>query len=1498
MLFLKQADREVEDRGYNYTKKHLNQEKTQLKLYFMITLREMEKIFQSRYQYALALLTSSCILENLSKFVLGMIATYGKKNMFERFLQAILCIDPKDTEKVEDDLILMQLVIFWLIIDFSVNVIHFYVESHLIEERTEDAKDKVVKSLFLRFHFHITSYNSPVGEVSKTMYVQLLKSLQEITLMKESGEDLLYQKEENLKKFEKQKTGRRRGITDTIQIENIETDSDDDDKKHSKKSSSSSSVSESDSISSVKRNLRRTELYERKNFVTYEFSPMTKVNDKLLFIYFNRNKFLIGRFIRSLLFNIQRLSICLMLLSLCYSQSLLDYGLSLFCFYFIIKNQHFFTEANFSHVLYYSIYFVINWVFIRCDSSLIQAGDFIKDRISSSGIDPYDGYLLLLGITIYSLGFMILLFWTAYSIYKLLNLKADSNVIFSFETTDGYQVLDYKVWKKNTIASVNFIFKVVQTKLLEVYSLLVFVTCIYINKHLYFITSVLLIVFLIVMMDGLKSMKSLFKFIKFDTNLIGEQQFTSFLGFIRVLCWVAIVLESYDFFKSSKIIEEGLDLSPGVLIIYYLTLCFGDIMSSEEYTKFKGIIELEESIKADYIALNCSYQFNEEKLMRRVYAYIGKSKLDKMAADSILEVDFDKVELHMDYNKPYLTDILMQIYNEILGLIPSKIARIKHKIVNTIYCLLHTNTNLYRNMDLFVLYKTVLRKNRNLVNNADMDLKAYFCNDYSQFQSNLVTIDRYYESVKEGIPEATELISKKLSELNKSFEKSQASKLFKGKTYKELATYEWMKEEGMPEVEEHISKQPEDLEKAANLIYRRISKNVVDRLMGVEFEDLKPSLNKKGLITAYFGKRKIALFNLNENSFMKTHGFIEFKLSHFLEMVGGWISSNNIPIVFWFIAICSCITGSIFTILILAILLFAVLIEETYGNVFWWRILNILYLFKIMIRIFNQGNAGFAYLLVGDSIWTDIVLIVCINLVMFHQKKTGFESTHLMKVEDVGTAVVRILANEDLLNMVDGCIRTQQAICYELAQYLEKNLQTKVAKDTLKVIKSKCTYLIVKMFFEIDKFKTEAHKAAINLFKELKEDTTYVNGEKASSFLWRNFSIFSRKPGTEMSLYIFTSITAILAFAIVYLQYNETGRSSLVAFTSGTQAISAQTVLTIMAYVMLGVFEKWFQNIRSEDSITVRYHTILPKMAKQFSSLQKETPPDKSNAQRPLSKFEKLRAFIRQVIIALRLKPESREDRTHSPDPLIYKYFFSIILYILVCFLCFILQPVLATAHRKSLYIYDFKSFNCDINDKNCNTFSNLWISQVFFFLNIVYFYFVIQEMRKGKLMAVPLEIDYSNLSNQLQYYVYYKTPILRETCTLIDYSAQLTTLEFSDSLLCEDIKEYIIKAKMMHQSNSQKNTGLLIPRSQRVIVSWTVITLLVMMLILPLVIFSKFTTGDNEQEITEGSLKVILFAGEDRYLTTLYNSQFLLENRKLSKILLSLRRHRKKQFG
>ena len=79
----------------------------------------------------------------------------------------------------------------------------------------------------------------------------------------------------------------------------------------------------------------------------------------------NKNKFYFCRIVKSTLFNIQRISVCLMLLNLIYSQTLLDYLLLLIAIFYSQQSSSIFSESNWILPMTYCVYFCFNWMLLR-----------------------------------------------------------------------------------------------------------------------------------------------------------------------------------------------------------------------------------------------------------------------------------------------------------------------------------------------------------------------------------------------------------------------------------------------------------------------------------------------------------------------------------------------------------------------------------------------------------------------------------------------------------------------------------------------------------------------------------------------------------------------------------------------------------------------------------------------------------------------------------------------------------------------------------------------------------------------------------------------------------------------------------------------------------------------------------------------------------------------------------------------------------------------------
>jgi hypothetical protein len=1470
--FIKNVEVDQIKLGYAYTEKFHEHEKTQLKAYYSIVLKDVEEVFKDHNKLILPLLISMCFVSNLFVLLNSRASLYFDENgLICHVLRYATALDPKNQEASTSDMLLMQLTVLWFLIDFGVHITHFYVQNHLLQPSNDAFKTKLIKSLVLRFKFHQLTLTTTRDHFPKLMLDKLQQELAEIEDTKTKGLDLVYQVEPSF-------------------LKSITADSAHEQQKSPGSASSLSDKKEaSNSVSSGGSSSGKTtsDDHHHVNFETYEFSPKTPIREKVMFIYYNKNKFAVGCGIRSLLFNIPRMSILFMILNLIYTQTAVDYFLTLVCIVFALQKPHLFIESNFMFCILYAFYFLWNWIMIRIDIPEFTLLKRSSEFLAPAGIPQYSGYILIMGVSIYSIGFLILIFWSHFSLGQLLKIKVDASKMYSLTTSDEYQVIDYKLWKKNSLSFINFIFKYIHTKLLELYALTIFLVCINIRGHIYFISIVLLIIFVIVLIDGLKSVKSMLKVFKFNSTTIGKQRFVPAARAIRVICWVAIVYENYDIFKKINIASEFEDLSPGVVLIYYLTLTVGDLLESLEYAHNRSKIEKEESIKAGFISLNYSYKLNEDKMIKRLHAFIGKSKLDAMGKQCATVKNINDVKLQLDYNKKLITDSLDEIYEEMFKMLPSFFQRFKRKLIYKMFTYMYKHTNTFRNEDLFVLYQIASKRNCCIRKAEELDLKAYFCHEYKQLEGTLREIQTYYDSHKELDESIIAKVNIKIEELRTcSNTRASAASIMKPKTLAELSNCDWASKD-LFQMLKHLDHSPtlvaKNLKAAAEILYKAITVSQGINLTGVRLDQIKAHLMKKGLIIAKFGKQKIALFNVHEESFTQTHGYVVLKVRSFLNLLWNFCSSNSVVIVFWTIAVVSCINGSAFSVIILGILLFAVLIEETYGNLMWWRVLNILYLIKLITQMLSRERPGIAYFMMGGSIWLDIVQMVLTNVVMFQHKKTGFDDNHLMRIEDMGSCAVRLLVNDDFFNFIDRSLSTHQRMCNELSAYIVRKLEPEVSLDLLRGIKSTCTYLIVKLHHEIDTFKAEANTAAVQFFRRIKEDCYINTMGKSSEFLWRNFSIYSRKPGKDYSALNYISLNLILFFSILFLQTSETNRETLFNFQSDSQTIiSALTVITITFYITLIFIERCFNNVRTNDSITIHYHTVFSSISREmFSEAKQSNPPiDRTDN----SKFGKFKRAVRKAIILNMLKESKNSHKVYGSNFLFYKYIFLMIVWLLVSGLAFFVQPVFSDFNRKNLKERDYSSFLCHKDDPNCYSYRNLPITKIFYFLNILYFFFSIQQIRKGKENIIPQANDYSSIWSVIKYNIYYKTPVLREICTLIDYSVQLTSLELSDYLLCEDIHECIIKAKMLKRSSSEKTPGKLVPRFQRVFVSWIIIFALAILLVLPLILFSKFTTGNKEQEIISGRLSVKLYAGENRFLASLYESNLLLENRKLCK--------------
>lgn len=1428
-----------------------------MKTYYGLILKEFENIIRSHNKLIYFVQIVGCFLLNFYTMLVHVLAKYyGAANPTVKLLSNILCFEATDEKVVEDDLFFVQILIFWFFVDLGIYIAYYFTEENLIAEHSDKLKEKCMECLKLRFDLYLYEPNKYSVSLKPAKCEAYLKGKLEF--------ETLYNKSTNIDFLDliRQDTVKlsAKDVMSDEESENSDSDNSHSDKKSSEESNNNEEITEeTDAIELI------------------PLSEMTTLQDKVLFIYVNKNKYFFGRLLRSVLFNVQRLSISFMAMNLIYSESYIDFLLLAICLIYSVRECKVFFYSSFMLPTCFAGYFVLNWMILLFPKFEYEPYQKLSSLLlPKKPVNTTPKYTLLLGVGVFNLGFATMLLWIHYTCLKLLVVENKIGKTFHLTTADDYLVIDYKKWKKGAMNSMNFIFKMAHTLILEIFSLVTFVICYFIDGHTYFKSPIIVTVFLLIISEGVQSLKMLAKTLQ-DNKKSGSKQFIALCTKVmQLLCWGTVIIESLDVFKKVNLIFADDRPSVGVILIYYLSITVSDLVNSEEYDSNRKLIKKEETLKTTYTALNMTYLKNEQKLFSRVNAFIGKEKLEKMGKGCVLEKDFETVKLYMDYNAKPLLHQLNDLYAELQQSYLTGFKLMTQQLLHFTYSHLHANVNHFRSQDLFVLYRNIIRRNSQLVTSNSLDLRLYFANDYRQFENSLRETKHFYQLFKERDVTRLDLYNKKMEEFRKQVAQNKRY-MDEGQTYRELSVYEWVHSDqntsSQPQVEDKPAVQ---LIEAAGLLFEGVTRSPGKGGM-VYFENLKVELNKKGYISCIFGQLKIVLFNLKEDLLEDTQGFIVFKPNLVLSLLSKYFTSNIEFVAALFICVIGTFNGGLINVLIIGILLFTILVEETYGHLAWWKTLYMIFLIKLLIGLFNTQFSNFMTFLLGKNPGTDIVQIVIINFVVFQQRKIGFQEEYMFNVEDMGSAVVRIVVNQDFDSFVERMTDLTKKKIEILVSYLDNKFKDTLSQEIYRKLKTKSTLTIVKVYLLIESYKIFGKTSAMKLFHRLKEDSFTNTLERGSQFFWRNFSVYSRRPGLDLTSLTYLVLTLIICFTIGLLQHNETGTYTLLHFFSGTQAISSQTVITILFYIILLFVEKFFNSLRSIDSVGARYENIFVAFCKNVLLKQDYVRPKSDDI------LDTWRRAVKKLIIILKMKPKSSSKGNFKSNPFYMKYYFMIGLWVCVNINVFVVQPIVAHKNRNSLFSSDFSAAYCDFSSPNCYNYFNLLFSQLFYLLNLLYFFIAIQQIRKGKQLTIPMETDYRNIRNLLSYYLYYKPPTLREISTLIEYSSQKTTLDINDWLLCEDLKEYMIKAKISHSTNEVKNSGTMVERKSRLIVSLTVLAALVGLIIMPLLLFSKFTTGNQEQEIVAGSIKASLYSGTDRFILKLFSSEMMIENRRLS---------------
>jgi hypothetical protein len=478
----------------------------------------------------------------------------------------------------------------------------------------------------------------------------------------------------------------------------------------------------------------------------------------------------------------------------------------------------------------------------------------------------------------------------------------------------------------------------------------------------------------------------------------------------------------------------------------------------------------------------------------------------------------------------------------------------------------------------------------------------------------------------------------------------------------------------------------------------------------------------------------------------------------------------------------------------------------------------------------------------------------------------------------------QIISNNEFISFYDRMTELPKQKFEMLVTHVNKLCDKNRSSEFFNRLKNTCTLSIVQLYHELDKFKESGLKIGALLMCRIKDDIYFNLPETTSQFWYRNFSQYTRKVGQDLKTPTFTLLFIILGFVLLFFRFND----RTIEFSFGAIDLGGTKSKNELAYICLYITiiftEKCFCSFSSDDKTGVKYSPVYVEIMREHC----EANPHKKQETSTVS--ERFKTAVKVVQNILKLVIKGRVSFKMEANPQVYRYGLLAFIWLLVNASVFVIQPLVRDRQSKPVTEHRWHSFFCvppkSLNGSGsnaCYSYQTMPFSRVFYLLNVLYIWAGIQQIRKGTVSKVPPVRDYRSLSNLAGYYLYYKPPILREVCTLVEYACERTTLELNDWLLCEDLEECAIKAQISHCTNELKDSGKMVPRSQRVALSTAVLAMLGVLIILPLLIFSKFNTGSATQGIVEGSLAVDLLAGEAQ-LMKLYTSDIMLENRPLSK--------------
>jgi hypothetical protein len=1262
-----------------------------------------------------------------------------------------------------------------------------------------------------------------------------------------------------------------------------------------------------------------------KSTIFYMTELVTK-EEMLLFLNKNRVKYYSIKILESLLYIMSRVGIIPLLYPISSSINFLNV---VFLVVFIVQNvtpkRTFLddTKAKGSMVFIYfaaqSVHSFMHEQFKRYQSY----ADFFD--MTKAEIPVYKRYLIPISGTSYSVCFYWLFIacmgfatipvfvWTTTKF--LFREKLSQKEHFHFYLFDQNRkrniVIDYKKWRRSPLNFVNNIYKSVYTNALALHTFGVILILIAMWKDWF------IMVFLFTLMI------SIYENFKPDITdqdtimgmtrkglLINITKVYSYLYWILLGVYHMMELGGFmnlfkEYNKNPLTFMNEYKFGVIVLVLMVITGVYQDLIMSEEFMENSDRLTAESMLKIRYANTCRAYDINEAKIYSRIVEIMRKHYIDELSNRILDTPDITSIKLNTNYADKDILSFLANSADDIKAKFLGFGKRLWLSSLDLLYSQIIYKSNNYRYMDMMFLYQIVQQRNRNILEHEEVNLEDYFDQNLNVFKNTFSDINIFYQALQESETERYSLYNEKIQEfLGADFGfkydtlADQFNKVGANSNEIELPSNPFSTmvntqlQATKEKANEIVNKTYENLLDAAELLSRAVQHRLNEETQ-YTLESYKLEFSRCGSIKCSFGRMLVVMFNTKQDYLNETKGFNIWKTKVVTQYLPRVIISNSEVFVSALLILIHIWYGGFINIVVVGIIIFTFFVEETTGRSFWWRILYICYLSTIMIKqvfdnsatlVANEKVVKWTFGTLGkDAMVPDTICILLVMYMIEFLKKYGVDGKSAIDFENPGQAISRLTVNSDFPNMLDRVVneevRKKELFNVFLASKGPSNNEIMGVQE-FKMLMIK--YLI-NNYSHLKKFTSEWLYCTQKFLRSCRFDITKVCAKDLDSFWFRNFSHYLRKSGMDYNGVASFILILLIVFVLLFFPTMSSENARIASFIFENK-VTAFTVINFAIYLSFFVGHYYFDQMKTNDvkGLTQREYTL--------TLIGNYDASGKSEMQE--SRFGKLQSAANKIKNVMLLgkfwnKEDSQpKEKDYVKNPLLYMYFFCIVLWIYANVSVFFWHPLnsnFRSSGKKGIY-----KFICEDKDKAgdlvelgklpCKNYSENYLSMIFYLLNILYIITCMLQIKAGKLFLVSKVTDFNKLGNLIQYKAYENIPLVRETRMTFEYCATRTSLFFSDFTLLKELEYVLHDAKMMHKGEMTNKTGKQLSRLVQNIICFIVIFIVILLFVVPLFLFYN-SNNNSFFNISSSSVKISLMNKEGQEVLNLFKVSALKTN-------------------